>query len=86
MMSYAMSCTSSLFVQWILTPFPSHSPRSLPTNHSPLSFIWNTGEFILTGHDMKLPAVCKTIYSINDGMFIHYHTTTHPYIRIEHPD
>ena len=27
------------------------------------------GEFILTGGDLKLPDVCKTIYSINDGNY-----------------
>jgi len=27
------------------------------------------GEFILTADNMKLPAVCKTIYSINDGNY-----------------
>jgi fructose-1,6-bisphosphatase I len=27
------------------------------------------GEFILTAHNMKLPEVCKTIYSINDGNY-----------------
>jgi len=27
------------------------------------------GEFILTGADLKLPEVCKTIYSINDGNY-----------------
>jgi fructose-1,6-bisphosphatase I len=28
------------------------------------------GEFILTADNMSLPAVCKTIYSINDGNYL----------------
>eukprot|EP00596_Hydrurales_sp_CCMP1899_P010437 CAMPEP_0119041584 /NCGR_PEP_ID=MMETSP1177-20130426/12575_1 /TAXON_ID=2985 /ORGANISM="Ochromonas sp, Strain CCMP1899" /LENGTH=324 /DNA_ID=CAMNT_0007007755 /DNA_START=146 /DNA_END=1120 /DNA_ORIENTATION=- len=27
------------------------------------------GEFILTGENMKLPDICKTIYSVNDGNY-----------------
>ena len=33
------------------------------------------GEFILTGDNLKLPAVCKTIYSVNGKYAITYYDT-----------
>lgn len=30
----------------------------------------SVGEFILTGENMKLPEICKTIYSINEGNYL----------------